>query len=92
MSLVSESAITSFQFSWWTRGDLDGFFGLFVDNLIQLILITVLCTGLLGMPNELVFGRILPGVAISLLIGNLFYAWQAKRLSLATGKATTALP
>ncbi len=92
MSLVSGSAITSFQFSWWTRGDLDGFFGLFVDNLIQLILITVLCTGLLGMPNELVFGRILPGVAISLLIGNLFYAWQAKRLSLATGKATTALP
>jgi len=22
------------SFSWWTRGDLDGFFGLFVDNLI----------------------------------------------------------
>jgi len=80
------------QFSWWTGGDLDGFFGLFVDNLIQLILITVLCTGLLGMPNELVFGRVLPGVAISLLIGNLFYAWQAKQLSIARGEAATALP
>jgi len=80
------------KFSWWTRGDVDGFFGLFVDNLIQLILITVLCTGLLGMPEELVFGRILPGVAVSLLIGNLFYAWQAKRLSLATGAPATALP
>jgi len=80
------------QFSWWSRGDLDGFFGLFVDNLIQLILITVLCSQLLGMPDALVFGRILPGVAISLLVGNLFYAWQAKRLSLETGRATTALP
>lgn len=80
------------SFSWWTRGDLDGFFGLFVDNLIQLILITVLCTGLLGMPAELVFGRILPGVAVSLLVGNLFYAWQARRLSLATGQPATALP
>lgn len=25
------------QFYWWRKGDLDGFFGLFVDNLIQLI-------------------------------------------------------
>lgn len=80
------------SFSWWTRGDLDGFFGLFVDNLIQLILITVLCTGLFGMSAELVFGRILPGVAVSLLVGNLFYAWQARRLSLATGQPATALP
>ena len=79
-------------FSWWRRGDLDGFFGLFVDNLIQLILITVLCTQLLGFPPELLFGKILPGVAISLLIGNLYYAWQARQLSLATGKPATALP
>ena len=80
------------HFVWWHRGDLDGFFGLFVDNLIQLILITGLCTGLLNMPDELVFGRILPGVAISLLIGNLFYAWQARALALSTETATTALP
>lgn len=79
-------------FSWWSRGDLDGFFGLFVDNLIQLILITVLCTQLLEFPAELLFGKILPGVAISLLIGNLYYAWQAKQLSLKTGQPTTALP
>lgn len=83
---------TASAFVWWRRGDLDGFFGLFVDNLIQLILITTLCSGLLGMPDELIFGRILPGVAISLLIGNLFYAWQARALHLATGKSTTALP
>ncbi len=80
------------NFMWWSRGDLDGFFGLFVDNLIQLILITVLCTTLLGMPQEMVLGRILPGVAISLLIGNLFYAWQAKQLSIRSGKRATALP
>ena len=77
---------------WWVRGDLDGFFGLFVDNLIQLILIVQLCTLVLGMPDSLVYGRILPGVAISLLLGNIFYAWQAKRLHEATGKPATALP
>jgi adenine/guanine/hypoxanthine permease len=80
-------------FAWWKPGDLDGFFGLFVDNLIQLILIVALCGGLLGMPGELVYGRILPGVAVSLLVGNLFYAYQARALARRTGQAdVTALP
>lgn len=81
------------QFSWWRAGDLDGFFGLFVDNLIQLILIVTLCGAVLQMPSELVFGRILPGVAVSLLVGNLFYAWQARQLALRTEQSeVTALP
>ncbi|MES0491925.1 MAG: NCS2 family permease, partial [Leptospirales bacterium] len=77
---------------WWTRGDLDGFFGLFVDNLIQLILIAGLCSWVLGFPDDLVYGRIFPGIAISLLIGNIYYAFQAKKLTLSTGKRATALP
>ena len=81
------------QFRWWRKGDMDGFFGLFVDNLIQLILIVVLCGAILHMPAEMVFGRILPGVAVSLLVGNLFYAYQARGLARSTGRAdVTALP
>ena len=44
------------QFRWWHKGDLDGFFGLFVDNLIQLILIVVLCGAILHMPGEMIYG------------------------------------
>lgn len=81
------------QFCWWRKGDLDGFFGLFVDNLIQLILIVVLCGTILHMPDEMVFARILPGVAVSLLVGNLFYAFQARTLAQATEQTqVTALP
>ncbi len=81
------------QFCWWRKGDLDGFFGLFVDNLIQLILIVVLCGAVLHMPDEMVFGRILPGVAVSLLVGNVFYAFQARAVARETGQAhVTALP
>ena len=81
------------SFSWWRRGDLDGFFGLFVDNLIQLILIVLLCGTILQMPEQMVFGRILPGVAVSLLVGNLFYAFQARKLAKTSGQAlVTALP
>jgi AGZA family xanthine/uracil permease-like MFS transporter len=62
---------------WLVRGDVDGFFGLALDNLVQLLLIDALCRSVLGMPPDLLYGRILPGAAVSLLVGNLFYAWQA---------------
>lgn len=77
---------------WWQKGDLDGFFGLFVDNLIQLILIDALCTFVLGMPPELIHGRILPAVGISLLVGNIYYAIQARKTKDQNGKYATALP
>src|SRR5437879_5744701 len=79
--------------AWFVRGDLDGFFGLFLDNLLQLMVISVLGTTVCGFPPELINGRILPGAALSILVGNLFYAWQAKRLALQTGRSdVTALP
>jgi AGZA family xanthine/uracil permease-like MFS transporter len=68
---------------WMVRGDVDGFFGLALDNLVQLILIDTLCRYVLGFPDELLYGRVLPGVAVSLLVGNVYYAWQARRLALA---------
>src|SRR5580704_17067730 len=74
---------------WFVRGDVDGFFGLFIDNLLQLMLVVVLSTKVAGLPPSLVVGRILPGAAVSILGGNVFYAWQAAK----TGRAdATALP
>jgi AGZA family xanthine/uracil permease-like MFS transporter len=78
---------------YFVRGDIDGFFGLFIDNLLQLMLILVLCQGVCGFPSEMVLGRILPGAAVSILVGNLFYAWQARKLARETGRTdVTALP
>jgi adenine/guanine/hypoxanthine permease len=74
---------------WLVRGDIDGFFGLFIDNLLQLMLVVVLSETVCGLPASLVEGRIIPGAAVSILLGNLFYAWQARK----TGRPdATALP
>jgi len=74
-------------------GDLDGFFGLAIDNLIQFLLILGLCAGVLGFPIELLLGRVLPGAALSVIVGNLYYAWEAQRLSAREGRSdVTALP
>jgi AGZA family xanthine/uracil permease-like MFS transporter len=84
---------SSFNPPWFVRKDLDGFFGLMVDNLIQLILIVSLCRALIHLPDSLIFGRILPGAAISILVGNFFYAWQARQVARKTGREdVTALP
>lgn len=80
----------------FSRRDLDGFFGLFVDNLVQLLLIVTLCETQCGMSGEaawLLYGRILPGAALSIILGNLFYAWQAHRLAKRENRDdVTALP
>lgn len=80
----------------FVKRDLDGFFGLFIDNLVQLLLIPHFCRELCGMKGDaegLIYGAILPGAAVSILIGNVFYAWQAHRLAARTGRSdVTALP
>jgi AGZA family xanthine/uracil permease-like MFS transporter len=74
-------------------GDLDGFFGLAIDNLIQFLLILGLCHQVLGFPLDLVLHTILPGAALSIVFGNFFYSWQSQQLSAATGRRdVTALP
>ncbi len=78
--------------AWFVRGDLDGFFGLALDNLVQLLLVDGLCRHVLGFPEALLYGRVLPGVAVSLVVGNLFYARQAMVVARRTGRPTCALP
>src|ERR1700730_8616062 len=74
---------------WFTAGDVDGFFGLFFSGFPDLLLIVGLAP-VCGFPLSFVASRILPGVAISVLAGNLFYAWQARRLALREGRSDVA--
>jgi len=77
---------------WITSGDVDGFFGLFLSGFPDLLLIVGLAP-VCGFSTEFVVGRVLPGVALSVLVGNLFYAWQARRLAKSTGREdVTAIP
>ena len=64
-----------------------------MDNLLQLLLILTLCPLLCGLGTAEVATRILPGAALSILAGNLFFAWQAVRLARREGRGdVTALP
>lgn len=65
----------------FVKGDLDGFFALGLDNLINILLISSFCMGMLGFDPAFFFTTVLPGTAVSLIIGNFFYARQALKLA-----------
>src|SRR5688572_16946923 len=85
--------MSSPRFFQLSKGDWDGFFGLFIDNLLQLLLIFTLCPLLCGMSAAEVSSTILPGAALSILVGNFFFAWQAWKIAKAEGRNdVTAMP
>ena len=51
----------------FVKGDIDGLFGLGLDNLVNLILMSSLCLGFLKFSNELFYGQILLGAALTIL-------------------------
>lgn len=80
-------------YPWFVRRDLDGFFGLFVDNLVQLLVITELCVAVTGLTRPFIYSTILPAAALSVLFGNIYYSWQARRIAMRTHRTdVTALP
>jgi AGZA family xanthine/uracil permease-like MFS transporter len=71
----------------WVPGDWNGFFGLFTNVVLNVIVLTGLCLGVVSMPGDVVFGRILPALGIALPIGNLYYAYLAWRLAKREGRS-----
>jgi len=74
-------------------GDVNGFLGLAVDNLSVLGLLAAVLIGAYSMPAEIVFGKMFPGTAMGVLVGDLTYTWLAVRLARRTGRSdVTAMP
>ncbi len=78
---------------WFAAGDINGFFGLMVDNLAVMGFLAAVLVGVYKMPAEVVFGRMFPGTALGVLVGDLLYTWLALRLARRSGRDTvTAMP
>lgn len=76
----------------WQRSDIDGFFGLFTNNLTNLLVMAGLLIGV-GFPASLIFGSILPAVGLSIFASSAIYSVMAYRLAKKEQRNTvTALP
>jgi len=52
---------------WWVGGDLNLAFGLGFNVLVNVLVLTTLCVGVVQIPQSTVFGIILPALGIQLL-------------------------
>lgn len=77
----------------WKPGDWNALFGFGTNILVNLLVLTGLLRFVLQMPDDIVFGRILPAVGLMMCLSTLYYAWLAYKLAKETGRTNVcALP
>ncbi len=77
----------------WKRGDWAAYFGLMTNNLTNLLTMMGLLIFVVGIPKEIVYGRIAPAFGLAVLVASICYAWFGLQMARATGRTdVTALP
>src|SRR6201992_1922105 len=91
--LAPAEPATALKLPFWTSGDTNAFFGLGFNVLVNVLVLTGLCLGVVHIPGHDVFGVLLPAMGIQLLIGNVYYTYLARRLARREGRDdVTAMP
>lgn len=85
--------MTTFTPKLWKPGDWNALFGFGTNILVNLLVLTGLLRYVLQMPDELVFGRILPATGLMIFLSTGYYAWLGYQLAKKTGRNNVcALP
>jgi AGZA family xanthine/uracil permease-like MFS transporter len=84
---------SAFKPKLWTPGDWNALFGFGTNILLNMLVLTGLLRYVLKMPDDIVFGRILPAVGLMLCLSTVYYAYLAYQLAKKTGRTDVcALP
>jgi adenine/guanine/hypoxanthine permease len=77
----------------WRKGDWAAYFGLLTNNLTNLLTMIGLLLFVVGLPKDMVLGRIAPAFGLAIMVASLAYGYFARKLAKETGrKDVTALP
>lgn len=78
---------------WFKRGDIDATIGVFFDGFSKIIVGVGVLTGVMGMAQEIVFGKIVSAVGLTAFLLLAFNTFYARRLGKKLGRDDlTALP
>ena len=93
MSTTLDPAPPRLRYQWATRGDINAFFGLMLDNIGDMILMASLLVGVFGFPSGFVLTSMIPGTAVGVMVGDLIFTAMAFRLAKRSGRTNvTAMP
>lgn len=77
----------------FTTGDIGGLTYTLTNNIVNYLIVIATLSGVLGWPDEIVYGRVIPGMSIGLLISGCYYAYMGYKLAKKEGRTdVTALP
>jgi AGZA family xanthine/uracil permease-like MFS transporter len=90
---MSTTTTTAPRYRWAAAGDVNAFFGLMLDNVMNLVILAGILIFVFGFPEDLVYTRMFPGTALGVMFGDLVYTWMAFRLAKREGRTdVTAMP
>jgi AGZA family xanthine/uracil permease-like MFS transporter len=90
---MSTTTTTAPRYRWAAAGDVNAFFGLMLDNVMNLVILAGILIFVFGFPEDLVYTRMFPGTALGVMFGDLVYTWMAFRLAKREGRSdVTAMP
>jgi adenine/guanine/hypoxanthine permease len=85
--------MSSSRYRWAAPGDVNAFFGLMLDNVMNLVILAGILIYVYGFPDQLVYTRMFPGTALGVMFGDFVYTWLAFRLARKEGRSdVTAMP
>jgi AGZA family xanthine/uracil permease-like MFS transporter len=88
-----DNEMTTAKPALWVPGDWNALFGFGTNILVNLLVLTGLLRYVVQMPDDIVFGRILPACGLMLFMSTMYYAWLAYKLAERTGRTDVcALP
>ncbi|HEX7823149.1 MAG TPA: hypothetical protein VF463_21350 [Sphingobium sp.] len=92
-SMSKKAGVSSPVIPWWTPGDWNAFFGFGTNILVNVLVLTGLLRFVLKLPDDIIFGRILPAVGLMLFLSTVYYAWLGYKLAIKEGRTDVcALP
>ncbi len=91
--MATPLAPSATRYRWAAAGDVNAFFGLMLDNVMNLVILAGILIFVFGFPEDLVYRRMFPGTALGVMFGDLVYTWMAFRLAKREGRSdVTAMP
>ena len=61
---------------WFRRGDIGGMSYSITNNIANYLIVIATLSGVLGWPDKIVYGYVIPGMSIGLLCSGIYYAYM----------------